>query len=181
MVTRIQQFPLGGPGGGGGGGGIVVGRAHLDATNLSTTAASIPYDNTAPQIGEGGVATTLSYTPVDDSGLNNLRIEGVIWLGAPAASVAGDVMTVAVFRSGVADALAAVGHEILVAGGQNIVVPIAVEIAGHTFSTLQTFQIRYGLSVARAAQVFNGDKTNAFRYGGTGTPKSSMTITEYVA
>ncbi len=162
-----------------GGGGQVVGRAHINATNLGIANTSIPYDNSAPQSTEGGSAMLLAYTPVDGSGVNTLRIETVVWLGAPAISVAGDVMSIAIFDDGVANALAAVGHEVLVSGGQNFVLPLVVEIPNHTLSGLQVFSVRFGMDPNRAGTVFNGDKGNAFRYGGTGTPKSSLTVTEF--
>lgn len=161
-------------------GGLVVGRAHLNATALTIANTSIPYDNTPPQSTEGGSAMLLAYTPVNGSGVNSLRIECVAWLGAPAISLAGDVMSIAIFDDGVANALAAIGHEVLVSGGQNLVLPLAVEIPNHTLTGLQVFSVRFGMDPVRAGTVFNGDKGNAFRYGST-TPRSSLTVTEFVA
>ncbi len=170
------RAPQGAPGAGA---GLVVGRAHLNATNLTIGNTAIPYDNSAPQATEGGSAMLLAYVPVDGSGVNTLRIETVVWLGAPAISVAGDVMTIAIFQGGIGSALAAIGHEVLVSGGQNLVMPLVVEIPNHTVIGSTVWSVRFGLDPGRAGTVFNGDKGNAFRYGGTGTPKSSLTVTEF--
>ena len=135
---------------------------------VATGTTIIPFDDTIPQITEGTEFMTLAITP--KSATNKLLVRVVGYWGE---STNEKVLTVALFKDAVANALAA-GTSVQYAGlGSNA--PIVIEhfvTAGGTAEI--TFRVRAGASDT-ATVTFNGLEGNR-RLGGV--MSSSITITE---
>ena len=142
----------------------VVQVVHTQTGTMSSNAATIPYDNTIPQITEGLPYMTLAITPTNAS---NILYIDVVFFGAVNSS---DYIAVPLFQDTTANALAT-GTE---TAATNYIVGISFRhrmVAGTTSST--TFRVRAGASVNIVT--FNGANGAAY-YGGTMV--SSITITE---
>lgn len=140
---------------------VIQRRRNTQSAVVSTTAV-IPYDDTIPQITEGGLLFSEPFTPL--SANSRIRITTTAQLRANAESI---VRTVAVFRAGVADALgvSASYGDPAVAGGYGFAdVTCTVDIPSPGTSA-QTFEVRYGPHAASTLYV-NADSTGVRRYGG---------------
>jgi hypothetical protein len=148
--------------------GFVVQVVNTNYSAATTTATTIPSDNTIPQNTEGFEFMSQAITP--KSATNRLVID-VIWFGS--TSAAGVDINVALFQDATVSALAATSTWMLTATGR-VVIPLKHSmISGTTSST--TFKVRAGSSAA-STTTFNG--ASGVSYFSTAT-KSSIQITEY--
>lgn len=154
----------------GSGGGKVVQAVSTETAAASTTTATIPMDDSIPQITEGFEVMTKAITPTDAAHL--LRID-VVALVSP--DVANWVIA-ALFQDTTANALAAVIHYQTTGTGAAALHFTHWMTAGTTSAT--TFRVRIGRhTAAGTTTTFNGESGNR-RMGGV--MASSITITEYV-
>lgn len=156
---------------------MVVQVVEADFSNMLSSNAIIPYDNTIPQIGEGFEVMTASITP--KSATNILIVEAVIYgslNGAGASEFIG-----ALFRDAVANGIGANSVTISGAGYLEVITVRAKVTAGSTSAT--TFRCRLGSTDGRNV-AFNGYASST---AGVGTQvfssatKSSLKITEVKA
>lgn len=82
--------------------GIPVKYGYAEATTYSAITATIPFDDTLPQISEGGSVVSLDYSAVAVG--NKLLVEAVVPIATNSASQA----IAALFKGSTADAVAAV-------------------------------------------------------------------------
>ena len=151
--------------------GTVLQAVNYQTGAVATGTATIPKDDTIPQITEGTEFMTLAVTPI--SATSKLVIE-VLCNMSPGSS--GSDIIVALFQDSTANALAAVmqGYYDSAAGA-----PIVLQYymtSGTTSST--TFRIRAGKPSGANPYTFNG--ATAGRLFG-GVYYSSITITEIAA
>jgi hypothetical protein len=148
--------------------GFVVQVVNTNYSAATTTAATIPSDNTIPQNTEGLEFMSQAITP--KSATNRLVID-VIWFGS--TSAASMDINVALFQDATVSALAATSTWMLTGTGR-VVIPLKHSmISGTTSST--TFKVRAGSSAA-STTTFNG--ASGVSYFSTAI-KSSIQITEY--
>lgn len=127
-------------------------------------AATIPFDNTLPQIGEGTELINLAFTPVSATSI--IRITISIWADTAAA----DSCTIALFQSGGADAL------IASANVQGIPQTLNIDYSMLSGSTAaRTYSIRFGANVA--TMYVNQSHTGA-KFGAAA--RSYLTIEEFI-
>jgi hypothetical protein len=141
-------------------GDIIQAPAPQTLSTITTITAQIPLDNTIPQIGEGTLVFTQTFTPT--SALNWLEHEWVIQSGAAAVSYA---TSIALFQDAVADAFVAqigIGDNDLRA---DIIAGSFRKKAGST-STL-SFTLRAGTSNAAGGAIYlNGRWDGGQLFGG---------------
>ena len=154
------------------GAGKIVQVVHVTDGALATGTATIPLDDTIPQITEGTEFMTLAITPTDAS--NILFIDVVTMFGSATANV---MYVNALFVGSTAGALATAQAGMDSAGNRPQVTTAFKHrmVAGAT--TALTFRLRAGCHGAGtiAFNAYNG----AAHFGGTYA--SSMTITEVSA
>ena len=138
-------------------------QRHRNTQGLvASTTAIIPYDNTIPQITEGGSLFSESFTPL--SANSRIRITTGVQLRASAAEI---VRTVAVFQAGVADALGVSADygDIAAAGGIGLGTTTCTVDIPSPGTSAQTFEVRYGPNAASTLYV-NADSSGGQVYGG---------------
>lgn len=138
-TTRTSDLPV----------GTIVGRAYAEYTGTATLSVAIPSDNTIPQNTEGTEILTASITPKSATNRVRVRFQG---FAGPSGNV---IMTVALFRDSIANALTATAN----AGDATENIPLEFEHVPGTTSQV-TYKIRAG----------TGSGTMAFNalYGGVG-------------
>jgi hypothetical protein len=149
-------------------------RAFASTGAVVSTTALIPYDDTIPQITEGGEALSIAFTPKRAD--SRIRIRAVLQIRAAAIS---KVRSGALFRAGVSDALgvsAAYGDDNAVpaAGLSPVVVEADIASPG---TTAQTFSARFGPHTTGTAYL-NGNDSGVRVYGGTYA--SFLEVEEYL-
>lgn len=115
---------------------VIVNTAYAETAAYSSVAATIPLDDTIPQITEGAQILTVSITP--KSATNKLRISVKIE-GTPSNT---NIYTAALFKVGTNDAIAAT---MIANSSTNSPIPLSIQkeiVAGAT--TAQTFTVRMG-------------------------------------
>lgn len=136
--------------------GDVVQTVNTTDGSVSTTTTVMPYDDTIPQVTEGGQMLGLAITP--RSAINQIDIEAIVYL---ATSAADGVVTAAIFQDSNANALAA-ASEAVTATNSHSAVPIRhLMTAGTTSSTNLT--VRAGPT--SGTLTLNGD-SGARKLGG---------------
>jgi hypothetical protein len=150
--------------------GAVVKMQGEGYSAVATTTGLIPFDDTIPQITEGGEFMSFEYTPRDAA--NTLFIEVVVWLSV---SIASSNPTAALFKVGQSDALAANTVHQSVSTGRNNIKLMHEMLAGQT--TAITFKVRAGNDAA-ATTSFNGNSGTRV-YGAT--TKSFIRVTEVIS
>lgn len=154
----------------GSGSAIVVQAVSTQTGAASTTTATIPMDDTIPQITEGAEFMTRSITPTNVAHV--LRIDVVIHLSPDVANW----VVAALFQDSTANALAATFHYISTGTGAAALRFTHWMTAGTTSAT--TFRVRAGRhTAAGSVTTFNGESGNR-RLGGV--MASSIIITEIV-
>jgi hypothetical protein len=144
-----------------------VGYAYAAFSAASSTTATIPYDDTIPQITEGAEFMTVVYTPKYVGSV--LEISGLISMQLSS----NDLITVAIFRDAVVDALAASSAGYYDAGSNNDSTPFLAHFVVTAINPI-TFRVRAGAASALTLTV-NG-KTAARKYGTI--PKSWICVKE---
>lgn len=148
--------------------GDVVQVVNTQIGAVATTTTVMPFDDTIPQITEGGEFFTRTITPASAS--NKLRID-VVFNGSPNAA---SYVTVALFKNADADALAVGSHY---AGNGDYAQTVFTHFMDAGTTSEITFRVRAGQHTA-GTLTMNGDG-GARRLGGI--LFSSITITEYKA
>jgi hypothetical protein len=150
-----------------GGSGKVAQVVNTQTGAVSTTATTIPGDDTIPQNTEGGEFMTLAITPTDAASklVIEVEVQGAVNAGARS-------MAAAVFQDTIAGALAAGFHFLPTINTGGRIHLRHVMTAGTTSAT--TFKVRAG-SLDASTFTFNG--VNGARIFG-GVLASSITITE---
>lgn len=140
---------------------VIQRRRNTQSAVVSTT-ATIPYDDTIPQITEGGLLFSEPFTPL--SANSRIRITTGVQLRASAENI---VRTVAVFRAGVADALgvSANYNDVASAGGVGFGTTTCTVDIPSPGTSAQTFEVRYGPHAASTLYV-NANSSGARQYGG---------------
>lgn len=149
---------------------LVLQVVNTQTGTFATTTATIPLDNTIPQIGEGAEFMTRTITP--SSASSRLRID-VVFCGASSAA---NNIIVALFQGAGANALAAVTQVSDGSGTRRIYAFSHFMTAGTTSE--MTFRVRAG-SASAGTLNFNGDGGGAGLLGGV--MASSITVTELKA
>lgn len=152
--------------------GTAVQSVYFQTGAVATGSATIPNDDTIPQITEGTQFMSLAITP--KNALNILEVE-VVFFGVEATNTS-DGIIVALFKDSDAPAIAAGSQS----SAGTLPVPSLVtfkhrQVAGGTAE--QTFKVRAGLDAAGTI-VFNGGSGTGRKFGGV--IASSIKITEYV-
>lgn len=150
--------------------GSVIQTVNVQYTTAGSSATTIPYDNTIPQISEGAEVTTLAITPASAS--NKLFI---IVTSHVSSTVATNPAIVSLFQDASANALTSGAHYIPSVSSADTVVITHFMTAGTTSST--TFRLRVGMSSNTV--YWNRDDGSATRLGGSFT--TSITIMEIKA
>lgn len=160
----------GGESGGGGGEGPSVRLGGNQSGTATQATASIPLDNTIPQINEGAQFLAVSWAPASADSV--ILVQGLLNCTSPSGS-----MVVALFRHDQADALDAAF--VSVAGSSVVMrVPVLAHVVAGTTDAI-TFSLRAGSGNAGGKVVVNGISDNALPIFG-GALKSSILITEMV-
>jgi hypothetical protein len=145
------------------------------STNFSavaSSAATIPFDDTIPQITEGAEYMTQAITPKSATNILLIQVVGFF------SYAAGDWVSMALFQDATANALAASAVYIDTASAGRPIPLTYKMVAGTTSST--TFRVRAGGGLATAVTTtFNG-QSGGRKFGGIGGI-SNITITEYKA
>jgi hypothetical protein len=145
------------------GGARIASATYVTNTTLSAT---IPADNTIPQISEGSEILSLSFTPVNAS--STLLIQ---WYVYSAADGAAGATAAALFVDSTANALDTASSTTVSAALINIVAGAHTVSAGST--TARTYRVRIG---ANSGNVYpNGTGGAARLYGGTSACKLIVT------
>jgi hypothetical protein len=144
--------------------GTVLQVVNVQTSTFTSGTATIPLDNTIPQITEGTQLFTLDITPT--SSTSKLKIEIVVQAGMSA----GNWMSIALFQNSTANALAAMTTYMATTGG-GAVIPLIHYMTSGTTSTIN-FKLRFG--PAGSTMGVNGTTSGLFG----GALISSMTITE---
>lgn len=147
----------------------VVQTVYSSTGSVATGSSVIACDNSIPQITEGDSYASQSITP--HSATNLLRIDGILHYSSNQSRL----LTVGVFRTGTADAIASrvVYPTTVNQIGQAVIGPLWV-VAGATSAL--TFSLRAGLDTGGGDITINGIG-GAQKLGGSLT--SGITITEY--
>lgn len=138
-----------------------------------STTSIIPYDDTIPQITEGGEALSITFTPV--SATSRIRIRAVLQLRASGVALA---RTAAIFIAGNPDALG-VGASFSDYSTTNTGLSSTVAVADipSPGTTAQTFSVRFGPH-ATGTMYLNANDSGARVYGGKYA--STLEIEEYL-
>ena len=148
--------------------GDVVQMVNTQTGAVATTTTVMPFDDTIPQITEGGEFMTRTITPT--SAANMLRID-VVFNGSPSTA---SYITAALFKNSDANALAVGTHY---AGNGEYAQTVFTFFMQAGTTSLTTFRVRAGQHVG-GTLTFNGDG-GARRLAGI--LFSSITITEIKA
>jgi len=139
--------------------GDLVQTVRTNNAALTTGSTVLPIDNTIPQNTEGDQYLTQAITPTATPNLLQIRTQAVTAVNAGGASTWG----AALFQSGVANALAAVGSA---TGGNNVMLPLNINYSMQAATTSAiTFSVRAGPASA-ATMTFNGEASTG-RFNGT--------------
>lgn len=141
----------------------VVDTAYVEYKTNADLTTAIPADDTIPQVTEGTQVLSQAITPKATTNRIKVHISGV---GATAAA---DLLTVAVFRNGGANAIASIG---ITSTGSIMPLSLLFEDSPGSVSA-QTYTVRVGAST----QVTRLNGTTAARYMG-GTIPFAMSLTE---
>lgn len=136
--------------------GSVVKSSYTAYSSSADITATIPYDDTIPQIGEGTEIITVSFTPTSATNILRIRFSGFF-----SASTNVDVVA-ALFGGGAADAIAATAQYITNNNLSGHLVFEHQEVSGT--ASAKTFAVRAGPASAGTVR-FNGTPT-ARRFGG---------------
>ena len=135
---------------------------------VQTTTATIPYDDTAPLIGEGTECMTVDITPASASNILVVRFNGVF------AVTSSGIPICAIFSGSTCRGAATNGsHAANANEGQPIVIT-GTFVAGTTSAL--TISARFGNHGAGNTTTFNGASASRL-YGDT--PKASLVVTEF--
>jgi len=154
--------------------GDVVKVAYAETLAQTSLSAAIPRDSTIPQVGEGTQVLSLAITPAT---IGNILQVDVIAFASEQANT-GDIIAVALFQDGAANAVAVGQISAMGNGGNNLTTGyclIRFRIAAASLAAT-TFTVRAGPDSGTA--IFNGSTTTA-TYGLK--TASSITITEIKA
>lgn len=147
--------------GGGAGGGYATGVRQVAYSTLGTvtsSSATIPFDNTIPQITEGFEILTCSITP--QSSTSTLYVYAVVQASSSYASASS--FALALFRDSTANALG-VSFATVALSNISVAVPLLVQTAsGSTSAT--TFRLRGGVNVP--STYINGTSPAGQYFGG---------------
>lgn len=149
--------------------GEVVDRAYAELASASTTTASIPIDDTIPQIGEGVEVLIVAKTPLSTT--NRWRVEFQVPV---ATSSAGANMAAAIFKDAVSDALFATCIQTTAAHDEAVLRGVFEFVPGTVSST--TIRLRIGTSAG--TMTYNG-ATGSRLFGGVS--KITLVVTEFIA
>lgn len=142
----------------GGTSGTVVQTVSTTTAAFASTAATIPVDDTIPQITEGTELITLAITPKDTANILNISFNGMFGTSGAQMNIA-----TALFQDATANALYATAFTNTTLSSRFLpMIGLYSMAAGTTSST--TFRIRYGTTAGTVA--VNGLSTGRF-LGGT--------------
>jgi hypothetical protein len=160
-TVPIARFPV----------GSVLQVATSQSAALSTTTATIPADNSIPQISEGAQVLSLAFTPI--SATSKLFFN--ITVNCAYSSGSGSHMIAALFQGATASAIAAGTAS---SDNSNFAQQprISYSMTSGTTSSI-TFTVRAGINNS-GTTTFNGNNGSGY-FGGVGY--SSITITEVAA
>lgn len=141
--------------------GQIVQRTHTRHVTYDSTTTVIPYDDSAPQSGEGKAIVTHQHTP--QASANRLIVRVV----APMATSQGQYAAIlALFKDSETSARAAACFRPVNGGGQpaESVVVLEYEMAAGTTSAID-FKLRYGSANASGTAAINGNSSGRL-FGG---------------
>jgi len=168
-IYGMRKGTGGGSGGTVGGAVVQVKTYQTGALQVALSSATIPLDNTIPQITEGTEFMSLVFTPRSAS--NALKIDVVFFCTCSLANW----VTVGLFRDAVPDALASFSnYENIAASARNSTFSHTMVTAG-TVSPI-TFRVRAGKDASAAGVVAMNGTSTAGYFGGS--LASSITVTE---
>ncbi len=151
-----------------GGDGTIVQTSYATYTANADITASIPYDDTVPQVGEGTQIISVTHTPLSTANKLRVRFRGLCSADGAA------IVTAAIFGTGSNNAR---GSEPVTVAGLGYEVPMSITAEWVPGSTSpQTIQVRVGVSSGTAR--FNG--TTAGRVHG-GAIAATLEIEEIKA
>lgn len=148
--------------------GSVIQMVNTLYTSTTSTATTIPFDDTIPTSSEGAELTTLAITPKNSSNL--LRIDAVVTI---AGNTLGDTVAIALFQDSNAASVAVTWH--MLASDYGTTLPLTFWMTAGTTSAT-TFKIRYGASSGTA---YINSRGGTRKYGGVSM--TTITITEIKA
>ena len=152
-------------------GTVVNVKNHQFGSVLDLGNVQIPYDDTIPQITEGGEVMTLAITP--KSTTNKLKIDVIV---SVSASLSEEKIVVALFQDTTANALACVCDE-FVDSNYMLAIPLThFMTAGTTSST--TFKVRCGRTDSHSNPLTINGYNGSRKFGGVSS--TCITITEIV-
>lgn len=131
--------------------------------------ALFPYDDTIPQISEGGEVMTLAITPT--AATSKLIIDVLV---NTSASLSGEKMVVALFQDTTADAIACVSEEFY-DSGYMVAIPLTYYTSASSTSE-RTYKVRLGRTDSHGNPVTVNGYNGARKFGGV--LATSITITE---
>ena len=131
--------------------------------------ALFPYDDTIPQISEGGEVMTLAITP---TAATSKLIVDVLVNTSPTLS--GEKMVVALFQDTTANAIACVSEEFYDAGYM-VAIPLKYYVSASSTSA-RTYKVRLGRTDSHGNPVTVNGYNGARKFGGV--LATSITITE---
>lgn len=148
--------------------GSAVQQQFYSDSTMSTSAASIPFDNTIPQITEGVQILSGVFTPTSATNLLDFHVQVTVANNTISASNA-----MALFQNPTADALATSWSTVSNSGGGEMITIHWQQVSGTVAAT--TFSVRVGTNAG--TMTINGAGAAAL-FGGTQTV--NMSITEIV-
>lgn len=149
------------------GSGIPVKYGYAESTAYSAITATIPFDDTLPQITEGGPVVSLAYSPIAVG--NKLLVDVVVPIATNGASQA----IVALFKGSAADAIVSASQDC--ASGATTHLKLRKLLTVDALGSV-TYSVRAG--AASGNSYINGQAA-ARKLGGALT--ASITITEFKA
>lgn len=158
---------------GGGGGEVIAIVTTAAGTSAETTSASIPYDDTIPQITEGAAISAVdgfSFTGTTADSVMIVEFDGMF-----ASSASTDNIIVGIFITGFADAVG-VGVVSTTAANQQVQIRVRSNVAIGT--NTYAFHVRYGTS--NSGTITFGGAGGSRKLGAT-NQKSFLTFTECLA
>ena len=150
-------------------GGKVLQVVDVHNGSVSTFTASIPFDDTIPQITEGTEIMTLSITPTSTT--SKLFIQAGVFATPSANNM---IITTCLFEGTTSNALSAIYWRDSLAGFGDIAQLNHTMVSGST--SIKTFRIRMGIDSGSSTTTVNGHGGGR-RYGGV--ISSFIRITEY--
>lgn len=145
--------------------GSVVQTAYAEYTTNADLTTFIPGDDTIPQVTEGTQVLSQAITPKTTTNRVRVQVSGV------GATVAADLLSIALFRNGGANAIASIG---ITSTGSIVPFDLVFEdVPGSTSAQTYTVRVGGGTQTAR----LNG--TTGARYLG-GTMRTTVALTEIV-